>query len=306
MLDYWKIWVDDPGQIDIVLNNSNIRFDQTFNEDGELIGINGKYKCWSIKTLSPNRIEIAGSIHKYWNRGTNENDFPFRAVFKAIDMFCQDFQIDPTLAYIKNLEFGVNLQLNINASEIIDQIISFNNQQPLRPYDVNPEYYFIEFAQTEYFLKVYDKGKQFNKVIPSIPNTLRIELKAIKNRFLPNVLTLADLQRKEALNDLGVKFVKLVTGKLILDDDTINLNQLTSRERKLYIELRNPRNWRVLKGKGSSSTRAKIKRFKNIIEKYGKRKIYSLLFESIWTKICRLNDVDELTQFTSNTYTVKY
>src|SRR4051812_28965880 len=119
MLDYLKMWIYDTCTIDYVLNNSKVTKNFISNEDAVLTGITANYKGWKIKTLTANRLEIAGSIHKYWNNGTNENDLSFKEAITAIKKFCNEFSINPELVFVKNLEFGVNLQLAINASEII-------------------------------------------------------------------------------------------------------------------------------------------------------------------------------------------
>lgn len=304
MYDYWKVWIKDPAQIETILGIEAIKKDYTCNEDGKLIGISGTLKGWKLQTLSPCLLEIAGSIHKDWNGGTNENDFTFSNAIEAIDTFCKDFQLNPALAYVKNLEFGINLQLPINASEIIDQILCFDNLQPLRPYDSNPEYYFIEFQRDEYFLKVYDKGKQYRKDLPLTPNTLRIEVKAMKNRALPNIETLADLRQIENLQVLGVKFAKLLKG-LAFEDDTLQPKELNREDRKLYRQLSNPRKWKQFRGNTTTGSRKRVTRFKHIIETYGKRKIYSLITEAVNAKLAYLLQTDNVAVFTPNTYTVK-
>lgn len=305
MLDYWKLWITDSQQIATVLSNSRIKYDYTSNDSGALVGISGKYKGWKLKTLSPVCLEITGSIHKDWNGGTNENDFTFKDVPEAIDRFCLEFELSPSLAFVKNLEIGVNLQLPLNASELIDQILCFKNLQPLRPYDANPEYYFIEFEQKEYFLKVYDKGKQYRRDLPNTPNTLRIEIKAMKSRLLSGVETLADLRQMATLQVLGVKFNKLVKG-LVFDDDTLNPKDLNLKDRKLYQLLSNPRNWKRFKGNMTTSKDTRIKRFKYLVETYGIRKIYSLFAGAIADKLTLLSNGTDLEVFTPNTYTVKF
>jgi hypothetical protein len=241
-------------------------------------------------------LEITGSIHKYWNGGTNENDFFFSDAIEAIQKFCQDLELNPSLVFVKNLEFGLNLQLAINASEIIDQIICYNNKQPIRPYDSKPHCYFLEFETTEYFLKIYDKGRQYRKMLPNNPNVLRLEVKAKNSRFLrcANIYTLSDLLQPSNLALLAKKFTTILGG-LILDDNTINPKELPLKDRRLYEELSNPRKWFDFRGKTNSGTRKKIKRFKNLVEHYGKRKIYSYILGAVNDKIVQLSESGKVT-----------
>jgi hypothetical protein len=288
VLDYWKIWINDKEQIEKVLNNQNISKEFTSNERGELIGITGRFKEWTIETLSPVRLQITGSIHKWHNGGTNENDFSFTDAIAAITAFSKEFDLNTTLAYIKNLEFAVNLQIELNASEVMDQIICFNNLQPIRPYRRRPDCFFMEFGFEEYYIKVYDKGKQYKPFLPDVPNTLRLEVKAMKNRLLPNVTTLDDLLHIETLQVLGVKLATFLKG-LVFDDDTINLKHLKKNDRKLYTELSNPREWTRFRGNSTSTIRKKITRFKELIERHGNRKIYSTITQAINDKLRHLS-----------------
>jgi hypothetical protein len=308
MLDYWKLWIYDKTLIERILSNKRIIKHFTTNEDGVLTGIMGKFQEWKIQTLSPVLLEITGSIHKYWNRGTNENDFSFLDAIEATRKFCNEFELNPSLVFVKNLEFGVNLQLTIDASEIIDQLICYNNKQPLRPYDSKPDCYFIEFAAWDYYLKVYDKGKQAREVwkLPNTPNTLRIEVKAMNSRFLKcaKIKTLNELLQPHHLQVLGLKIATLLNG-LVFDDDTINPKELALKDRRLYRELCNPRKWKQFKGNTNSSTRKKIKRFKNLVERYGKRKIYSHVLGAVNDKILQLSENGKVADFLPNTYTWK-
>jgi len=307
MLDYLKLWINDNATINTVLNNDRIRKDFISNEDGEMIAIKGRCQNWKIKTLSPTFLEIAGSIHKYWNRGTNENDFSFSDAGKAINNFCTHFHLEPCKLFVKNLEFGVNLQLQLNASEVIEQIICFNNLQPIRPYENKQDCFFIEFEQWDYYLKVYDKGKQYSKRLPTTPNTLRIEVKGMNSRFFTsaNIVTVEDLLQEKNLQVLGLKFAKLIKG-IVFEDDSINLKELTTKDRKLYRELSNPRKWKQYRGNANSSFRYKVKRFKHIVETYGHRKIYSTIETAVNDKIMQLSGNRNLLNFLPNTYTLKF
>ena len=305
MLDYWKLWIYDKQQIETILQNSRIRKHFESNEEGVLTGIKGRFENWKVQTLhSPFRLEIAGSIHKYWNGGTNENDFTFQDAGKAIAKFCKEFDLTPSLARVVNLEFGINLQLSLNASEVMRQLLTYKGHEPKQPYRNTPERYFIEIELEEYYLKIYDKGKQYHRRKPGTPNTLRIEVKAMKNRMLQGIKTLADLQQTENLQVLAVKFATLVKG-LVFEDDTINIKELPLKERQLFRQMDSKRFWKQAKGKTSSTLRKKITTFKTLVEKYGQRKVYSTLWGAIERKLQHLSAEATFPFFTPNTYSVK-
>jgi hypothetical protein len=159
---------------------------------------------------------------------------------------------------------------------LLDQIICFQNRQPLCPYDNNPDIHFMEFATGDYYFKLYDKGNQYRS--KNIPNILRIEVKAMNSGYLDfaRVKTLKDLLRNETMQELGKKLAKVHEG-LVFDDDTIMMNDLHKKEKQLYKRLCNPRVWKRFKGHSNSTARDHRKKFKKIIELYGERKIYSYL-----------------------------
>lgn len=289
MLDYWKLWISDKEQIERVMQNPNFKIHRLIDDSGEVIEITGTYKYWTLRQkLTPHRLEITGSVHKYWNKGTNENDFTFSNIGKAINAFCLEFDISPSFAFVINLEFAVNLQLPIDASEIMQQIICFNNREPLRPYEERPDFYFLEFRNSDFYLKVYDKGKQARHAwnMRNTPNTLRIEIKGMNSGFLKEmgITTLSDIQLL-SLQVLGRKLAITVKRHLVFDDDTIELKALNQYDRKLYRHLSNPRNWSRVKGDKKSGVKDREARFKRIVEKYGKRKIYSLITRAIQGKL---------------------
>ena len=275
--------------------------------EGLLKRITGTFSNFKLEyDISYQRLEISGSIHKYWNGGTNENDFTFYDSCAAIQLVCQELELEPFLAKLVNLEFGVNLTPVFCASTIIDQIICYNYEPPTRPYRLKSNFYFIEFEHTEYYLKIYDKGKQYRGKIAAIGNVLRIEAKAIKSRVLTEaagIATLADLMDLKKMQVLGVKFAKTVTG-ILFDYDTLKAKELEIKDRRLYKRLINPRQWEKMKGFTNSSTGNKVRRFKHLVENYGQRKIYSLITGAVNEKILQLTTPKEMAVFTPN-YNVK-
>lgn len=305
MLDYWKLWVYDAALTAQVLQNKTVGKCFRSDEEGVLKGISGNFGEWQIQTL-PGCLQITGSIHKYWNGGTNENDFSFADVGRAINRFCSSMQLPPEQLFVKNLEFGLNLQPPINASRFMDQIICYNYRQPLRPYTTRPDCYFIEFEQSDYYLKVYDKGKQYSRKLPGTPNTLRLEIKAMNSGYLKalGIATVADLTKPDTLQVLGWKIAKLAKG-IVLDDDTINPKELPQKERQLYRYWNNPRKWAAIKGRTTTTRRNHANRFRRIVQQYGSRKMYSLLNGLIADKIRQLSTPANVAVFQSNLYLEK-
>lgn len=229
----------------------------------------GEWQKFQFIKYNPFIIEITGSIHNYWNNGTNGNDFFINDLFTAIINFCNTLNVNPYHLTIHNLEFGVNIRPQINASAIIKNIICYKNTLPIKELKTNK--YFIEFEMYEYYFKIYDKGLQSLKEWKKdIGNVLRVEIKSMTSGFIEdaNIKTLADLLIIDNLQVLGRKINKLFKD-LVFDDHTINPDLLSKPDYKNYMKLSNPRTWHKNKDNKTSTIKEQEKRFRVIVNKYG-------------------------------------
>lgn len=276
MIDWAKYWISNAAIVNRVLSNTQLDFEEGHSTStGEIKAYPKKTKWnnWEFEVKSPTWLEIRGSLHKYWNSGTNENDFIFRNLFDAVVGICEFLQVKPGDLTVHNLEFGVNIQPEINASKIIREAICFRNRVAINPYD-NETAYFTEYMTNEYYFKVYDKGLQARKLWKKeAGNVLRIEIKARNSRFLQfaGIVTMADLLNQTNLLLLGRKLSNTLN-TLVFDDDTININDLSIPDRKVYQLLSNPREWAKHRKGKTTTIRAKENRFRAIVAKYGKNK----------------------------------
>jgi len=303
MYDYWRLLIVDRQQIQTILNNPLFDFKQKFEKTtAELHEFpqEAKYKNWEIEAFSPTHLLIKGSIHKFYNGGTNETDFTISDAVKAIETFCNLFKLDPALARVTNLEFAVNVCPAQCASDIIDQIICFKNTRPTRPYESRKDYYFIEFDIGDYYVKVYDKGKQYKGA-----NMLRFEVKGVKNRYFDfaGITTLKDLTVQKTMQLLGVK-INEVFKDVVFNDDTIELSNLSTADKKNYLLMKDANEWAKYKKKKTSTHRCRENRFRAIVREHGKRKTQENLATLINNKTTELTNKRSLAVFTSK-YTMK-
>ncbi len=290
MVDYLKLWIYNPALITGIIDNPIFDFKGVYSlTDGATeYPITAKWQGFEIKIKSKTWLEISGSIHNYWNGGTNENDFYFDDVKQAIKNLCGILKISPTDARIINLEIGVNICPLLNAGEIMDEIICYRNKRPLRPYEaLNPNFYFIEFASGDHFLKVYDKGKQFKT-----KNILRVEYKLMRSREFngQGVYTLSDLMRRKVLQVLGMKIMHFFKD-LVFTDGSIDSSKLTKKDREIFTIMENPNRWAKRKGnktRKSTTKYRKEKRFVLIVKEYGTKNHYKHLEECIRAKVEQL------------------
>lgn len=287
MYDYLKMWIDNKKDIDSLLSHSLLSFTGMYKTDtGEVIEY-PKFASWGgfeFKQFSQTRIQITGSLHKYWNNGTNENDFTLGDVISAIDRFCKVFSVDARRATIHNLEFGVNISPSISASEIIEDIICFKNVRPSWPYEGNDnQFYFVEFKKGNNYLKVYDKGKQYKT-----SNILRIEVKSMRSAELKQsgATTLNDLKSKRVFKVLGRKLMQFASN-IVFNDSSIEFCRLNKKDGLFYREMTNPRKW-ILKGRKTTTQYRKERKFIQIVNNYGSRNIYSHIRELVRDKVNEL------------------
>lgn len=184
---------------------------------------NSNYFCWSNgsgrfrlefrkviyngQLLGFRNVEICFSPHYLYNNDLhNGNDFtPLDCINTIIEVLTvleisknefSDFQV-------KNIEYGLNLQLNIEVNKIIDGII-YTKKTPF----VNKDHSTNKISDTSKFkrIKAYDKGIQFIDCPQyEIPlNTFRFEVqtKQAKNIRTLGIYSVCDLLKKEIYDNL--------------------------------------------------------------------------------------------------------
>ncbi|MEO1517677.1 MAG: hypothetical protein AAFV95_21815 [Bacteroidota bacterium] len=186
-------------------------------------------------------IQVLGSLHRYHNSGgDNADDFNRTDIASAIDDLSIRFGLCPESTHLRNLEFGVNIRLGINARQFIKGIVCMPNKK-FGQMNVKQAGLGRVCSWSEYALKIYDKGRQSQTVDT---NLLRIEMKVVKMRYLSKIgiQFLSDLKDTQKLMELG-KLLIQVFGELIFYDGSIKEGALTSRERKKLEEFTNPYRW---------------------------------------------------------------
>jgi hypothetical protein len=298
MIDWGKYWIRSPMLVTMILRNENLQFEGAVNfNTGEVKDYprSAKWDEWQFEAKTATWLEITGSLHKYWNNGTNETDFSFYNLYQAIQKLCLFLQVSPYLLTVHNLEFGVNIRPVTNATEIMREIICFKNCAPSIPIN-DCKGYFTEYKMDEYYFKVYDKGKQARELWhKECGNIIRIEIKAINNGFLhfASIRTMADLLNPSNLILLGKKLHEYA--RQLVFDDTMPSTGISKADKKVYQALSNPRAWTCHKGRKTGSTRAQERRFRETVDKYGEHK-YSrtigAMVENKWEELMTCTETE--------------
>lgn len=189
------------------------------------------------------RCELKGSIHRFSRGGLhNADDFTAADLLAALDELVTIYAINPFLSRLNNIEFGVNVRLPFPVSVVLDNLISYK----YRPFVKEPGDGFSYYqCQTQrYIVKLYNKGQQYGLS----DNVLRVEVKVLKMEYLTRrgvrLDWLADLLTVDNYGALGALLVETFT-EILFDEPTIETATLTTRERDIYQNGRNPRFWSI-------------------------------------------------------------
>lgn len=216
-----------------------------------------------------NRVycSVRGSLHKYYNSGkTNANDFNFYQLQKVIQELKEKFHIQPENAYLRNLEFGVNVQTHITAQCLINNLVA-NGNRSFSDFKIQRKKVGKGIGKDEFQIKIYDKGKQENK---PINNLVRFEYSATRMRPLKpfGIVKLSDLQHLDKLKPL-VSLLLDFWNDSIYYDKQMRFKEMTNFEQKKLLYYSNARNWNDFERK--QRLRAKA-HFNKLMTKYGTSK----------------------------------
>lgn len=227
-----------------------------------------------------NYYNIEGSLHRFFNAGgSNVNDFTFTDLKTTVNQLQRQFGIIPANTPIRNIEFGINLELPIKADQFLKYLISTPTK---RFTDLSIDKIKIGKVCTkhEYQLKIYNKGKQ---AATGIDNMIRIEIKVKKMRYLQskcNISFLADLMQPANIEALGCILVENVSG-LIMYDNSIKFETLTNREKIQISNFRNPLHWESMNYRQRSK---QLIQFKTLLRKHKSNDIHQNFIEMIKSK----------------------
>ena len=193
--------------------------------------------------------ELKGSLHKYKNDGShNANDFTAEELLAVLDEVVCCFGVDPYRSTLNNVEFGVNIRLTFPVAELLAALICYKGEPFVKDSANGGIYYQATLSQ--YAVKVYDKGRQFNLA----GNLLRVEVKVFKMQYLKgrgvNLHCLADLMNVAQYPAIGNLLAETFEG-ILFDCPTVTRNPpdtLKAIDRQLLREGRFPGFWQVLPG----------------------------------------------------------
>lgn len=214
-----------------------------------------------VFTITPGKrfVKGQGSIHKYANGGKNNND---RFTFSRFLNVANDLKeyINPD-DIINTLEFGINLQTPFDPSLFIGNLIAHLKKPFNKTITRDKVYSQVEYSH--FILKIYNKGLQQG---PNEVNILRIEVKYLKmQKLCKDILKWSDLMNIKTWHYLG-GIIKKKFDEAIYYDPSIDINQVSEKDRLLIEKGDNPKFWEKQSGPHVSRKR---KQYQSVIKKYG-------------------------------------
>ena len=163
MYDFVKITIIQKGFAADLKGNNLLEFTTNVNvKTGEISEIyTAEYRNLKFIVYPSQRVEIKGSLHKYWNRGQhNYNDFSIEDIRKTINDLQSKFKINPLVASIHNLEIGLNINTPFDPNIFLKNLVVFKNT-PFDNMRVKGQGKGKEVYMTQYGIKIYNKGLQY-------------------------------------------------------------------------------------------------------------------------------------------------
>jgi hypothetical protein len=296
MIDYINIEIINTAP-EILTNNRLLNFGNMVNtESGEVIqkrhGYLNKvamYKNLKIE-ISTNlktkfsTINITGSIHKYAQNNTNHQDFNFANVKETINELCNTLHLNPSNCLLHHIEFGLNINPVHSTTDILNSIILCKGIDYEKK-EFNNTGYLKSFEFSQYKIKIYDKGKQYDLN----NNLLRFEVKVQRMQYLHSkgikINTLYDLTTSLFYTDLLKVIISNIDNILFYDYRIEQLQILNKNHLLIMAKGANPQYWIKLKNLVSANTfYKKVNEFKNLVSKYAPTDLQTELKNIVETK----------------------
>jgi hypothetical protein len=178
-------------------------------------------------TVTEKNVCVMNSLHKLHNHqnkkgNKNHNDFKYSELTKTIDFLLENL-INLEQSNLSKLEFGLNIELDIPAENIIRNNImmhQFKIHNHNKKFDGKGE--FKQFDHSNYDFKIYDKAKQYKLT----NNVIRFEIKHKRSKsFNPlEIYNITDLKSKDFLQSLFEDLMKRFEELTIIDSYKNNSN----------------------------------------------------------------------------------
>lgn len=267
-------------------NNKNLSFRSWIDEaTGEIpnnskhANINGLHLS-IIQSEKDTFCNVRGSLPKYYTNGeTNANDYDFNDFLNTCDKLENGLNISPNSATLRGFEFGVNINLPFEFSNIYESVKSYMQHAP----KTNTKTQGILFDFQQYQIKIYDKGLQETGKKSRL---MRFEISINKMIWIKKlgIKTLADLQNISLWAEFS-KILLKVWNEIIFIDKSLNYKVMTNHEQKKYLYYFDVNYWANLNKKQYFTAKNHLNKLQYLY--HGKSNSKEIIYDLIANK-CQL------------------
>lgn len=196
----FETYIENTGKIDLK-NNINLITGELDNypRRGKLINLEA--------SINDKSAFIKGSIHKTYNelneKGEhNYNDFNYDCVKGIIMYLMNELNLKDDDTSLTNLELGFNIHLSKDPQHFLDyNLLMYDYKDHNKDLKFSGRGDYKEFQKTDYYIKIYNKSKQYNI---KGQNILRVELKILSKRLLQKlgVYSLENLLNPDVIKNI--------------------------------------------------------------------------------------------------------
>lgn len=269
MIDFVKILVENSNPTFLQQTNQLEFKVEVSEKTGELSNKRiAEYHFCKIIIYPSGRVSFQGSIHKMYNslnevyapnynkqfdKGYNGNLFTHMQIKYCIQHISKLLNVKLHQLRFQNIEFGLNIELNFDPQTFIKGLLIQRN----KVFELKHSQRFAQAIHNRYYLKIYNKGKQYKLA----KNTLRVELKIIKSEHLKQIqmLTADDINEESFLG--GFRLLLRHFNEVIYYDHTINAKFLKARERNTLYKYQTNNYWLELKSNKRDTPKKKLQYF---------------------------------------------
>jgi len=293
MIDFVKIRLPS-FYIPELRNNSNLEWkglDNRTTGEIEKYPLSAKYSNLEFTVYSPDFILLTGSLHKFSKNGYNVEDYFFRELFDTVKTLYEIFNINPFLAHLNNVEYGVNINPPIKTKRLIHQIIEYKGKPFSLMPGKNQKQLGIHCSLQRFTIN--DKKNQWPH-LGIEKETMRFEIKVKKTVDLQKeeIFTLADLLNPSKLFQLGESLSSYFNQLLFLDK-SLQTTHLKKIETELLNHWSNPifiRDQRETNRKKYERERRKIRELQELYSTDRIQEKTLHLIKSKWIELSILDD----------------
>ena len=244
-------------------------FTPTDHETGECQAwCSADYRNITVRAHRDGYTELSGSLHKFWHGEHNGGSFGLDSVREAITDLSDTFHFRAEAAFLRTLEFGINVPLSRSAASLLRRAMLYKTS----PLDLNlhgGKGCRRTATAQQYYFKLYDKELQLMAMgYPSPGPLARVELKATRMAFLSaaGITTLADLAKPKSMAALG-RLLEQAFANVLFTAPGLPAT-LTKPERQLLTAGSNFNYWQDLNKQRPESLRKNRTRYRNVVARH--------------------------------------